>query len=58
MPHYVVEDACRDALDLGLPSLEATEVQAFIEERLMNIRTLVNAHRAEFRGMQQWRLTT
>ena len=58
LPSFVIEDACREAADLGLfadPAL-ARELAAWLEARAGKIHELISDNTDEFKSINQWQL--
>ena len=56
LPDFYIEDACRSATGLGITDAEAQDAIDFIKHRRDNHQGIIETHRHEFRGIQQWSL--
>ena len=55
---FFIDDVCDGAVELGLTAPEASAAKAFLKHRRDSLRTIVRAHKAEFKAITTWRLWT
>jgi hypothetical protein len=51
-----IEEVLREAVSIGLPPLLAEQGASFLKRRRDTLNDLINSHRAEFTGIEQWNL--
>ncbi|MBN1458583.1 MAG: hypothetical protein JXA57_03545 [Armatimonadetes bacterium] len=56
LPDFFIEEIVNSAAGLGMTDAEATGACDFLKHRRTNLRAIINAHRDEFRGINQWEL--
>lgn len=56
IPDYVIEDVMKDAQDVGLTATEADDGGECLRYRRDNLRQIIKAGQAEFKGITQWQL--
>lgn len=56
LPDFQIEEACRQAVGLGITSEEAEAAIDFLKFRRTNIRSIIMDHKSEFRSVSVWGL--
>lgn len=56
LPDYVIEDLCRDGVELGISADESSAAQNFLKNRRCAIADIIRANQDEFRSVTLWSL--
>ncbi len=56
IPDWFIKEVCQEACRYGVTRKEGKQIQSFLSQRRNSFATLIEKHRAEFRGIKQWKL--
>lgn len=56
IPHFLIEEVCQEASNLGISTQEAEQAEQSLKYRRDNFIQIVSDHKADFSGMTQWGL--